>query len=232
MALCAPAAAADWTDAVELGVGVRGSLGGSYSGSPETLSAEVEGVEVDPVPYEGWWGFGGGGGLTLDARYAGWLGLELGVLVTEDTGEEELDDGFLVGTNVSLHLPFVVVLTLPARGLRPLLLVGYELVVPLSTTSEYDGTTLESVSTEASAYGLLHTGLGFEVDLPVDGYDLRVPFALRVAINMGSDSTTLDDRARYEGRRAGRGVRVTDAVYSTEYDAHLTLTTGVTWYFR
>ncbi len=74
--LLAPApAAADWMDSLELGVGVRGSLGGSYAGAPEVLTAEVEGVQVDPVPYEGWWGFGPGGGLNLDARLFGWLGL-------------------------------------------------------------------------------------------------------------------------------------------------------------
>lgn len=234
--LWAPApAVADWMDTLELGVGVRGSLGGSYSGSPDVLRADVEGVSVEPVPYEGWWGFGPGGGLNLDARLFGWLGLELGILITRDKGEEELEyqgvEADLVGINTSLHLPLAVVLTLPARGLRPLLLLGYEVVVPLSTTSTYGSDRLE-VETEADAYSLLHTGLGFEVDLPIDGYDLRIPFVFRVAINLFSDSETLDDRARYEGTRRGPTVVVDKATYGTEYDAHLTLTTGLTWYFR
>ncbi len=236
--LLAPApAAADWMDSLELGVGVRGSLGGSYAGAPEVLTAEVEGVQVDPVPYEGWWGFGPGGGLNLDARLFGWLGLELGFLITQDEGKEDLEyqavESQLIGQNTSLHVPLALVLTLPVRGLRPLLLLGYEVVVPLSTSSEYDSDRLE-VETEASTYTLLHTGLGFEVDLPVDGYDLRIPFALRMAINMASDSETLEGRARYEGKRLGpsQTVDLEKAVYSTEFDAHLTITTGLTWYFR
>lgn len=229
--LGASSAAADWRDTLELGVGVRGSLGGSYSATPDVLRAEIDGVTVEPAPYEGWWGFGAGGGLNLDARLFGWLGLELGVLVTKDEGVEDLEEAELVGTNIALHLPLAVVLTLPARGLRPLLLLGYEAVVPLSTSSSYSGDRYE-VATEADAYGLLHTGLGFEVDLPIEGYDLRIPFAFRMAFNLANDSTVLAGRARYEGGRRGPAVQIDRAVFSTEYDAHLTLTTGLTWYFR
>lgn len=228
-------AAADWLDTLELGVGVRGSLGGSYSGAPDVLRANVEGVPVEPVPYEGWWGFGPGGGVNADARVFGWLGVELGLLLTRDKGEEDLEyqgvEAKLVGANTSLHVPVAAVLTVPARGLRPLLILGYEVVVPLSTTASYGSDRL-AVETEADTYSLLHTGLGFEVDLPIDSYDLRIPFVLRMAINLLSDGDSLDDRARYEGTRTGPTVVLDRAVYSTEFDAHLTLSTGLTWFFR
>ncbi|MEZ4465331.1 MAG: hypothetical protein R3F43_12845 [bacterium] len=65
-------ARADWTQTLELGVGVRGSLGGSYTASPDVLPRPSR-ARVEPVPYEGWWGFGGGGGLSLEApSSAGW----------------------------------------------------------------------------------------------------------------------------------------------------------------
>ncbi|MEZ4465332.1 MAG: hypothetical protein R3F43_12850 [bacterium] len=68
----------------------------------------------------------------------------------------------------------------------------------------------------------MHTGLGFEVDLPIDGYDLRIPFAMRMAMNLAADSETLAGRARYRGTRVGPAVRIDEAVFSTEHDAHIT----------
>jgi hypothetical protein len=228
--LTSPHAAADALDTLEVGLTVQGLGGASYTGTPDVLRADVEGVSVEPVPYEGWWGASGGGGLGAEARLWQWLGLELGVMLTQDNGDEEMGDGDLHGENLSLHLPFAVKLVAPVRGLRPLLLLGFESVVPLATRATYGSSALE-VTAHAEPYVLVHGGLGFELDLPIEGIDLRVPFVFHLGFDPAARDD-LRDKATYGGRRAGPTAIVERVDFDLAYDAHVYFTTGLTWFVR
>lgn len=223
-------ARADWREVIEVGVTLQGLAGSSYSSTPDVLSADVEGVEVEPVPYEGWWGASAGAGLGVEARAWHWLGLELGVILGQDNGDEEMGQGELHGDNLALHMPFTVKLVAPVRGLRPLLVAGVELVVPIATRATYTADDLE-VTAHADTYTLIHTGLGFEVDLPIEGFDLRVPFVFHLGINPAA-SDDVGDKADYSGRRVGRFAKVERVDFNLAFDAHVYFTTGLTWFFR
>jgi len=124
----------------------------------------------------------------------------------------------------------MVKLVAPVRGLRPLLLVGVEFVVPLDSSATYSADDLE-VSAHAGPYTLLHTGLGFELDLPIEGIDLRVPFVFHLGLNPAS-SDDVGDKAEYGGRRVGNTAIVERVDFNLEFDAHVYFTTGLTWFLR
>ena len=229
--LCSQTAWAGFTDEVELGLSFDVSMGSSYSGGFEEQSVVVEGATFEDPPYDGWWGFGAGAGVLFDARAWQWVGVEIGAVLSKDNGEADYEGATMKASNLALHLPVSVKLTLPARGLRPVFLLGLEFVVPLKTESSYEGSRLE-LSAAAEPYTLLSTGLGFELDLPIEGVDLRVPFAFRLGVNLAQGETVLD-RATYSNvRGSGPARNITTAVFSTEFDAHLAFTTGLSWYFR
>lgn len=230
LVLGASSARAGWRDVVEVGVTLQGLGGSSYSSTPDVLRAEVEGVEVEPVPYEGWWGASGGAGLGAEARAWHWLGLELGLILAKDNGDEEMNQGELHGENIALHMPFVVKFVVPVRGLRPLLLAGVEVVVPMATRATYSADDLE-VTAHADTYTLIHTGLGFEVDLPIEGLDIRVPFVFHLGVNPAA-SDDVGDKASYSGVRTGPVARVERIDFNLAFDAHVYFTTGLTWFFR
>jgi len=206
---------------VKGGVGLHALAGGTFLEVP--LESEVDGYIVPP---QGWGGFGGGGGLTLEGRAFEAVGLELGVFRRNDVARstfefEGLQTPFQVN-QPAWHIPILVKLTLPTGIVRPGLFGGGQFVIP----GDPDITQPSELQTELSAtsepYKAWAFGFGLEFvpkGLPID---LRVPLGLRGAYNTGVGPGA-DDRADY----TFEGATLTAIDYRTVWSWHVAVTLGV-----
>ena len=86
--------------------------------------------------------------------------------------------------------------------------------------SETD-TVFSNIDSEASDYGLLTFGLGFEIALPIPAVDIRIPLSLRGSVNLDTPETTAERTTLSGGT----------VVYNSEWKFHTGVTLGVAWYF-
>jgi len=207
------------------GVGLHGLAGGTFLEMP--LENEVDGYIV---PAQGWGGFGGGGGLTLEGRAFDAVGLELGFFRRHDVARstfqfDTLTTPFQVSQN-AWHVPIVVKLMLPMGVLRPGVHVGGQFVMPGDPEITQPAELAVELSATSEAYKAWAFGFGFEVvpkGLPVD---LRVPIGFRGAYNTGVGSAA-GDRADY----TFVGDTLTEVDYRTVWSWHAAVTLGVAVFF-
>ncbi len=225
------------SEAVMFGVGTLGALGGNFLDKPDDTHPKYQGVSVGIETYPGFGGVSGGGGLMLEGRFIGLLGLEIDVLRSSDHGHGDLT---INGTKFSMtigqsatHVPVLAKLVAPLPVLRPMVFVGPEFVFPSSAEGKVDPVVVgfPQIAAKADRYTMVSFGLGMEFVLPVPSIDLRIPFTLRGGYNP-SAGDTLDDRATHTITPVGpHAVRIDKIEYKSEwrYQAHATL--GVAAYF-
>jgi hypothetical protein len=198
---------------VDLGVSVLGT--GGYVAldkpSPSSFSSGTSRGEIQ--------GFGGlavGGGLALEARLFGFLGLEIDGIFSRDRGRGEVRidgrEGQVTLGQSAVHVPILLKGVLPLPGLRPFLVAGPELVLPLPAKAEVEPAGSVRAVVGTARYTMLTTGVGAELKLPLPSLDLRASFSLRGSYRLGSSSELservtplgsgaliLDGRWRYQG---------------------------------
>jgi len=171
------------------------------------------------IPYPGFGGFNpSGGGLALDVRYLGIVGVEIDLLFTEDIGGGEINDQDVEIGQEALHVPILLKVQAPLAIFKPNLFIGYEFVFVEESKAE---TVFSNIGSEASDYEVLTFGLGFEIALPIPSVDIRIPLSLRGSVNLDTPET-VEERTTVE-----RG----QITYNSEWKFHTGVTLGVAWYF-
>jgi hypothetical protein len=223
--------------AVMFGVGALGALGGNFLDKPDDTHPKYQGVSIGLETYPGFGGMSGGGGLMLEGRFIGLLGLEVDVLRSSDHGHGDLT---INGTKFTMtigqsatHVPVLAKLVAPLPVVRPMVFVGPEFVFPSSAEGKVDPVVVgfPQITAKADSYTMVSFGLGMEFVLPVPSIDLRIPFTLRGGYNP-SAGDTLDDRATHTITPAGANVvRIDKIEYKSEWRYQTYATLGVAAYF-
>ena len=209
------------------GAGLFFNAGGTFMAQP--LENTVDGLIV---PAQGWGGYGSGGGLALEGRLAGVVGLEVDVVRRLDVARSEFSftDGgeyqFQI-RQAAWHVPILLKLALPAGVVRPNLVGGGELVFPSTPSVTRPDAVAIDVSATAEPYRLWAFGLGFEIVPPALPLDLRFPINLRGAYNTGV-GTSAGDRADYTIAPDGT---LTAIDYRSAWQWHAAVTAGATVFF-
>lgn len=242
LATLASATASARPHKVEIGIGAAGFMNGSFMSEPAEDKKLVTVEGTDPqvqakVPYPGFWGLAGGGGVQLNAMYRGMIGMELDLLFSVDKGAGQitLNSGESNEVKVNLtmsqgafHIPLLVKAAIPLKSVRPFVLLGPEFVLPGDPELTTDLEISPEIKAEAGPYINLQTGFGFEFQLPVSGVDLRVPLSFRGNINFDTPEG-LNGRVKLTEVTSTSGQPSLKSINSEwEYQAFITL--GLTWY--
>ncbi|MCB9730067.1 MAG: hypothetical protein H6744_10365 [Deltaproteobacteria bacterium] len=207
---------------LELGVQLYGGPNGSFLDEPPASKKGIPKGTPGGL-YPGFAGVGGGGGLSVVGMWRGIVGLDIGFHVSLDQGHGEINGIELNMNQVAVHVPILLRVAAPYRTVRPFLFVGPEIVAPLSPKIDLDpalpGATLAST---ADTYVAVAFGFGFDIRLPTDKLDVRIPLMLR-----GSYTPSVSD---YVADRVTPGGVLYTAMDTTwQYQAMVTL--GVAIYF-
>ena len=221
----------------EFGVGMIGLFGGSGIPKPGSKTHEdAPGVDPVEMPYGGFFGLGGGAGLSLAYNFRGFVGVEMDLLYTRDRGSGEFEVGPMSGDYTiaqwALHIPLLVKGTIPYRTVKPFLFLGPELILPADAEVTYTGeqTLPTTVRATNSAHMAFAFGLGVEFALPVKGADLRIPFTLRGSYYPGVGDT-FDDRLS-DVRLPPGGETPSHFNFETDFKFQFAATLGVAYYMH
>lgn len=212
---------------VEIGIGSFFNAGGSFmTGADDNTTAQV-------IPTSGFAGFSPGFGFGLDIRYRGIVGLEFNLVQSYDRGLanysiNEFEYDYQVD-QTALHLPLLLKLGIPSKGVRPHLVVGREWVLPRTSEISPRGEwpTDVTMQAQADAYGLWMFGFGFEFVLPIEKADIRIPLNFRGSLQPGYET---DPTVRNSFGFDPSGI-VNDITWGTEFQYHAAIQLGVYWYF-
>ena len=220
----------------ELGVGMVGLFGGSGIRKPGSKTHEDGPDDPLDMPYGGFFGLGGGAGLTVAYNFRGFVGVEMDLLYTRDRGTGEFERGPASGDYTiaqwALHVPLVVKGTIPYRTVKPFVFLGPEFVIPGDAEVTYTGdqTLPPTVGATNSFYTALTFGLGVEFGLPVRGADLRIPFTLRGSYYPGVGDS-FDDRL--DDVRVPSGSDIPDDFdFQTNFEFQFAATLGLAYYMH
>lgn len=218
-ALAAPAPA-------QVGAGLHFNAGGTFLDQP--LDNTADGYVV---PAQGWGGFGGGGGLAIEGRFFGFVGLELDLIYRRDVARttftfDSAELPFQISQN-AWHIPILLKFIMPTGVVRPNLFGGGEFILPGDPVITQPVGLDIPLTASNEAYRAWAFGLGFEIvpkGLPID---LRVPINLRGAYNTGVGPSS-GDRATYTIADDGL-IETID--YQAVWQWHASATLGVSVFF-
>ena len=224
----------DW---MTISLGFVGGAGASFLDKPTKQS--VRGLKVKPE-YPGFSGLATVVGPTLELRFMGYFGVELGVLSASESGSAAMtvDDpntgkqssfDIVIGHS-AVHVPLLFKAVAPGKLASPMLFLGPMFVMPGSAADFgiENGENLSELTYSAytESYAMFTFGIGMEVNLPVDGADLRIPLLARGAFNPGvSDSR--EERARQSPETG----TVTEESLSTQFKYHAVGEIGLALHF-
>ncbi len=221
---------------IEVGAGLFFNAGGVFMTQPADNKDGKPGL-----PYNGFAGFSPGAGLQLEGRYKGIVGLEVDVTRWAQNAESEFTiEGISYPWFIrqgAWQIPVLLKLTAPVGIVRPNLFVGPEFVLVGNTTVEEPVGWPAAVDLTAGTpnYMLWTFGLGFETAVPIEGVDLRIPFAIRLSANPGIPKSAFDratyqvDGAPWDGTTSGGTLQRIDYISEWQYQAAVTL--GVSYWF-
>ncbi len=177
----------------QVSVGAFGGVVGSFMEEPsetnKTARVPLEGRLQKgsvPVPYPGFAGVGGGGGVSVDVMYQGIIGLELQLYNAKETAKGHLDvrntRHQIELSKTAWHIPLLFKLAIPTAVVRPFIFGGFDFVLESEPEVE---TTL--IGADALGDGYTATQFGFGFDFFVHER-VRIPLMLRGSRNFAMDS--------------------------------------------
>ncbi|MEE2789971.1 MAG: hypothetical protein VX589_21695 [Myxococcota bacterium] len=203
---------------VEVGVTAFGFVTGSFiDEAPDGNTIQRGNILID-VPYGGFAGVGGGGGLGLSAMWRGIIGLELQAFASSESAEGTLTQT-MTGAKTTLnidqfrwHFPVLLKIAAPTSSVRPHAFIGFDFVTAGDASLDVSPTYLVNpFSVKSDAYTALRFGLGMEIMLPVPGVDLRIPINFAGNYNYGLGDGLEPDRITL-------GCSQTSTTVSTPFD--------------
>ena len=211
-------------DVVKVGGGVLGWVGANFIDKPDdqgivTLDGQALTAEGRP-DYPGFSGVTRGFGFFTEVRFVKYVGLELEVIGTRDSGTADLKVTQSSGGNLqsweykakissdAVHVPLLLKGVLPGELVSGNIFLGPEFVIPEKLGTA--GPAIESddqhripgapsnliYGATGKTYTMFTFGLGLEINLPIPGVDIRLPLAIRGGYNPGISSSRTD-RADY-----------------------------------
>lgn len=232
---------------MSVGVGVHGQVGASFFDKPDDQTIRGTTVESD---YPGFAGLTWGVGPTLDVRFLGFVGFELGVLFTRDVGQADMEftvtdasgnrtkfDYTIEIGHRAVHVPLLLKGSIPGEYVQPILFLGPEFVVPgdphfaiLESNAPGGGFPpggpIYGASTDT--YTMFTFGFGLEVMLPIPDVDIRIPFSLRGSYNPGVSSAR-DERA--DPPQVVNGTDLQSETFKTNFKFQAVGNFGAAWHF-
>lgn len=231
-----------------VGVGAFGLIGGNFLDKPANNDYKLsDGAILSNPTYPGFGKLMGGGGGFIEGRFFKFVGLEIDVIYSKDSGKADIDysvNGVKQGTwtveisSNAIHMPVLLKGVLPTALVSPYVLIGPEFVFPSSPSasaavkSGAGAYPYGPLSASADGYTMLCAGFGFEVKLPVPSVDIRIPFSLRGSFNLGTPDN-VNELVTYDITRQGNGVRVpyNNSTYKAEWQYRAYATLGAAMYF-
>jgi hypothetical protein len=203
------------------GIGIIGVLGGDFLDEPTDQSVEVNGLSGHPMGVAddpAFAGLSGGAGLSVQARPLDYLGIELDVLRTTDSGTADFtvrraggDQSFTLRLSHSaFHLPLLLRGIWPGPLVEPAAFVGPEFVVVDGASADIvDGSSPYAVDIVAvrRSYTMVTFGAGIDIHLPLEPFDVRLPISLRGSVTPAIGDSR-QDRGRYIGTDPNHLVRI------------------------
>jgi hypothetical protein len=188
-------------DVLQLGVGVHVLAGTNWLDQSPSLALPS------------YAGFRTGVGAAAELRLLGVVGVEAGLVRSNDRGEGTLSlEGIPTPTQsvgqTSWHIPLVAKVVIPLPVISPYALAGLDIVLPNACSSI-------GVSCTAGSYTMWVGGVGAEIAVPLPVLDLvRFPVSLRYQQNR--DAAAFSTRATSDGQTVraewGRDLHVTAGV--------------------
>ena len=160
-------------------VGGFGAVNGSFITQPNDkifTPPESPNTRID-IPYPGFGGVGGGGGLRVEL---GWraLSLGLGYTLSADQADGRLNGQTFTLSQTTHHLPLILRAELPSDSVRPSLFGGPEWVFASTPTLEIPTLFQGSVYRGAKAEDYLGWCFGFGFDFMIDTH-WRIPLRFK-----------------------------------------------------
>lgn len=216
----------------ELGAGLFFDAGGEFLTQP---TDNKDGSTTGAVPFNGFAGFSPGGGLGLEFRYKGIVGLEVDVVRRAQVAKSEFTiNGVDFGWQIeqpAWQVPVLVKLSAPVGLVRPNLFGGIEAVIPGNTTVVQPAWPLAiDITADAGSWTYVTFGLGAEFALPIEEVDLRIPFAVRLSTNPSTPKSAFE-RATYTIEQQGGNSVLTRIDYVAEWQYQAAVTLGVWYHF-
>jgi hypothetical protein len=190
------------------GAGALGFVGADFLDKASDRTIALPNGQTTQIDfYPGFGGVIGGGGFMLEARYRGFIGLEIDILRSSDHGKGDITISgfdpvawrvvqykFTVEIGQSAwHLPLLVKGTVPLPVVRPSVFFGPELVFPGEPSASVSPPIPNlPVAATVSGYTMLTGGIGVEIKLPIPGVDVRIPISFRGSINPSISSRVAD----------------------------------------
>ena len=229
----------------EVGVALSGFAIGNFMDEPPNGNSIQRGaLTISDIPYGGFAGVGGGGGLTVTGMWRGIIGLELMVFGSSESAKGTLTDRFsgakttLTIDQTSWHIPLVLKVAAPTSIVRPQAFVGFDFVFPGEPKMTVSPTPLGVVqlSAKGDSYTALRFGFGLEFMLPVKGIDLRIPFNLAGNYNYSLSDDLEPDRLQLScsgGALNGSSLNLGQcaSTYNTQWKWQAQVSLGLAYYF-
>jgi hypothetical protein len=219
----------------ELGAGLFFNAGGVFMTQPADNKEGLPGL-----PYNGFGGFSPGAGLSIDFRFHGIVGLELDFTRWAQKGLTTFDVNDVTYhwsiQQAAWQVPLLLKLTAPVGILKPQLFVGPEFIFPGKTSvnppADLPGDI--AITADADPWTDWTFGLGFELAIPIEGVDLRIPFQIRLSDYPGEPKSAFD-RATYHmnnGQPFPLGnPPLTGIDYVSEWQYQAAITLGLSYTF-
>jgi len=245
LALLTVPAEADAFD-LQIAVGAKGGVNmvaGQAMPDDSRMTSEQGNEVFFPKPeYYGHFGAGPKGGLSLELRALGFVGLETGFYYASDQASGYVDkNDALSGRTIArihseqvstaYHVPLMLKFRVPSPMVSPVFGIGAEFIFQTDSTLEYReeqragsmGGLANQLNArnqiEPSNYTLLTLSAGLEISVgPV-----RIPVELRMGYNLGFDQA-MRERATYDESSG-------EITYDGKYQGHVGVFTGVLYEF-
>lgn len=229
---------------LELGIGVKGGMNGSWTTEVPEDSRFSKGnttYTVDPEYYP-LFGLGGDIGLSVDLRAFGIVAIETGVTYSFDNGagwndKKDGQSGQIITrinqeqSTTSLRIPLLLKLSGTSGLVRPFIGLGAEFVFQQSSNIKYieekragqeDPESFAARQRRNQIETSDYVGLGGTLGLEIDLGFLRIPIEFRGLYNVNYDES-FDSRVRVEGDDPNNFV----FQYNGMYQGHFGFSIGI-----
>ncbi|MBI5532732.1 MAG: hypothetical protein HY898_08465 [Deltaproteobacteria bacterium] len=189
---------------LSFGVGLLAFVGAGFIDKPSNRDATKGGGPAHDDFYPGFGGGTYGGGLMLEGRFLGIVGLEMDIFRSSDRGRGDVTVNGVKSTielgQSAWHIPLLVKATISISPyVRPCIFAGPELVFPGDASASASPNVAAPVGPTPTAtvdnYTMITGGLGFEFRLPIKDVDVRIPLSFRGSYH--SLGSTVGDRIHY-----------------------------------
>lgn len=244
LCLSTQAAAQDAPPRLDLSIGVKGGMNGSWTTEvPEDSRFQAGGNEyvVDPEYYP-LFGLGGDFGLSMELRAWGLIGLETGVRFSFDNGKgwndkKDASSGTILArvnqeqSTTSVRVPLYLKLSGTSGLVRPYIGLGFEFVNQTESAIDYsvenragtvDPNDMERLKARNQIEPSSYTGVGANLGIEIDLGFLKIPIELRGLYNLNYDES-FAGRIRVEGDDGSTA----KFYYNGAYQGHFGFTVGI-----